>query len=321
MHRSHLPVEPAELLRARYILRHGRPTDAIDAIASSPGWERSARAQALLARAREAAGDTAGARHAAERAIRIDPTLAEAHFAIAELATRSWWDWETARREYVEAIRLEPSRSEFHHSYGYLRSILGEHREAILEIEQALDLDPVSPIVNGDVAWSYYYARDYAGAVRQARTTLDLVPEFTPAMHCLMLSHEQLGQLDLAREIAARLALSLGAPAELTMAIRSDAPTSALASFWRLYVDKVRASDQDDPPPFQLAYGYGFGGELDSAFVYLDRAVRSRGQEVPSIGVDPRFDSLRKDSRFARYLDELRLPHGVVNRGRGQSTP
>lgn len=303
------PATRAALLRGRYLLTQGRAREAIEQVtAAVPDHERVAGAQALQAMARIAIGDTVGARLAVDRALRLDPGLAEAHFARAELATRSWWDWATARREYDEALRLEPGRAEFHHSYAYLLSILGEHRAALREIELALDLDPVSPLVNGDVAWLYYFARDYEGAVRQAEVTLALAPDFTPAMHCLMLSLDRRGRVERARDAASTLARHLEAPGELVARIEAGAPGAAVRILWRWYVDTVRASAEGDRTSYRLAYGFGLVGEVDSAFVYLERALRQRSPLFPAIGVDPRFDALRDDARFAGYLERLDLP-------------
>jgi TolB-like protein/Tfp pilus assembly protein PilF len=304
------PATRAALLRARYLLAERRAQDAIAHVESEvPDHMRVGAANALLARARIAIGDTAGARAALDLALQLDPALADAHFARAELATRSWWNWDLALREYREAIRLEPGRAEFHHSLAYLLSIRGEHRQALREIAVALAQDPVSPLVNGDVAWLHYFARDYRGAIRQARVTLALEPHFTPAMHCLMLALQGVGESAEAQQIAAELARDLEAPPAIVDGIRSGPLDQAMNAFWHAHLESVKLERGVAAASYMLAYTHAQLGDADSAFVYLDRAFAERSALLPALGVDPRFDPLRTDSRLAPYIGRLGLNH------------
>src|SRR3989440_3914647 len=127
------------------------------------------------------------AKQAATRALEIDPSLANAHTALGWAATFYDWDLSRGEQHYLKALELNPGYATTHHWYGMLLAIRGNFDKAVVEIETARRLDPLSPIVNSDVAWVLYYARRYDEAIAQCRETIELAPNFSVA-------HWNLGQ-------------------------------------------------------------------------------------------------------------------------------
>ena len=119
-------------------------------------------AAAALARAKVARAEhyrevprlaLASARDAARRALDIDPTLYEAHLALAETQRMLDFDWNTAEASYLKALQLNPSSESAHRGYAMLLSALGRHREAVRESDRAIELDPLCLVVGGSAAW------------------------------------------------------------------------------------------------------------------------------------------------------------------------
>ena len=121
----------------------------------------------------------AKAREAALKALQIDPKLAEAHNALGKILNFDDLDLAAAEWEFQRAIELQPNNSTAHQWYGNgpLDS-LGRFEEAIAETKRAVELDPLSPIINTDRSYPLYYARRYDEAMAQARKTIELDPGF-----------------------------------------------------------------------------------------------------------------------------------------------
>ena len=115
---------------------------------------------------------------AAAKALQLDETLASAHYAMATAHTWYDWDWAGADREFRRGLELNPNDALGRNWHGGYLSVLGRHDEAIAEQQRALELDPLSVIVNANLARALYRARRYDEAIAQARKTLELDPGF-----------------------------------------------------------------------------------------------------------------------------------------------
>jgi len=125
------------------------------------------------------------AKGAAERALLLDPTLAEAHTSLGNLLTKEL-RWEEAEREFRRAIELKPSYATAHHWYALLLlAQRGELEEAQREISRAAELDPLAPALNGAFARILYLQRDYARARLRAERAIELAPQYFGPLHVL----------------------------------------------------------------------------------------------------------------------------------------
>jgi len=114
-------------------------------------------------------------KEAALKALEIDDTLAEAHIPLAVTKIQYDWDWSGGEREFQRAIALNPSSARAHQAYGYvLLGATGKFEEAIVEVKRALELDPLSLLINGNLGILFYSARQYDQAIEQESKTLDL---------------------------------------------------------------------------------------------------------------------------------------------------
>ena len=138
------------------------------------------------------------AKAAAEKALELDPTLAEAHTSLAAVRILRDWDWSGAEREFQRALELNPNSAQAHHWYGnLLLGPEGRHDEAIAEMQRARELDPLSAIIQADTGFAYYLAGRYDLALPIYQKVAAANPDFVPIHFYLAKYYRQTGQYDL----------------------------------------------------------------------------------------------------------------------------
>jgi len=242
----------------------------------------------------------ARAREAAERAVELDDSLAEAHTSLAAVMTDFDWDWKGADREYRRAIELNPNYVTAHSWYAEQLSRMGRHDEAVAEAWKARELDPLSLASNMIVSWILYFARRYDESIEQGRRTV--------AHRILGWSYEEVGSYDAA--IAAHRRASVltdGQPnfegqlgRAYALAGRDEEARQVLNRLNEASM-KVYVSSLD------IAIILAALGEKERAFELLERAYAERADHLPYSKVNPRLDPLRSDLRFQRLLERMDL--------------
>ena len=133
---------------------------------------------------------------AAQKALALDSTLAEAHASLAWAHQMFTWDWPVAEREYRRAIELNPGYVTGHQWYGGYLAAMGRHDEAIAEGKRAQELDPLSLITSAALARPFYNARRYDEAIAQSKKTFEINPKYHRAYYWLGLAYEQKSMFD-----------------------------------------------------------------------------------------------------------------------------
>lgn len=246
---------------------------------------------------------------AARKAIDLDPLLADPHATLGYAAGLFEWDFATGERELQEAMRLNPNNQWGPHWLGILLCGRGETRRALELIEYSAVLDPLSPIVNVGAGIPLHCARKYEEACARYRAVLDTETKFVPGHYYLGMSLEQLGDFDASIEsyrrsveIAGPITLYLGALAHAYA--RSGQPEQA-----ERVIDQLHAlGKQRYTSPYNLAVAYMGLDRIDEALVALEAALQEHNAWIWFIPVDPRFDRLREDARFAPLLARYGLP-------------
>jgi TolB-like protein/DNA-binding winged helix-turn-helix (wHTH) protein/Flp pilus assembly protein TadD len=248
------------------------------------------------------------ARAAANRALEIDPHLGEGHASLGLVLWLYDFDRATAERELRRAIDLNPGYAT---AYQWLAELLAEEGrfdEAWREIRRAKDLDPLSLVVAADTGLFDYYTRDYDAAVRQYRSTLAVDPGFGQAALGLGLALLRAGRpddglkvLDDVNKLAPESPPTLAALGyALAVAGKRD---PALATLERM----KRLSSERSVPGYYLAGIYLGLGDRERSFEWLGRACAERCSLIGTLKVDPAFDPIREDPRFADLLRCARL--------------
>jgi tetratricopeptide (TPR) repeat protein len=251
------------------------------------------------------------ARAAAQKAIELDPDSSEAH---ASLAFATWafdWNFREAERLYRRAVALDPKNAKAREWFSYLLSSAGRHGEAVAEMQRAERLDPDSPTTFAMFGLCLYYARRYGEAHAKFKHALALDRHYYLALLGLSWTCPPLGASGEAVD-AARRAVEISDELtfnkfSLALALIADGQRDEALSV-ALELEKRRR--EKFSPAYFLSAIYANLGDRDEAFRWLDEAVKERGYWSLWGHVEPRFDVLRADSRFAERLAQIGLSSG-----------
>jgi serine/threonine-protein kinase len=251
-------------------------------------------------------------RAAAEIALRLDPSNARAHTALG--AIHGWYDLdqEASLREFDVAIRANPGYWIAYAWRAPLLQVLGRPDEAIASGRQAIEGDRYYPITHMALGWRDYVAGDFEQAEQRFRKILDLTPDSPVAHRLLGQTFTEMGRYS---EAEAELRTALANPghsesveAQLAYLLartgRTDSATVILSDLKRRY--RAQAGDtamQAYVSALDIAIAHTGLGQVDSAIVWLDNAFQEKDSELFLFPVEPRFNSLRGDPRFATLLD------------------
>jgi TolB-like protein/DNA-binding winged helix-turn-helix (wHTH) protein/Flp pilus assembly protein TadD len=133
---------------------------------------------------------------AARKALELDDSLAEAHASLGFCLEGFNWDFAAADKEFHRAIELNPGYATAHHWYAWHLSLIGQNREAIAEMKKAQSLDPVSPVVNADLAELLLISHLPDESIEQSRKTIEMNPGFASAHNQLALAYIQKQMFD-----------------------------------------------------------------------------------------------------------------------------
>ncbi len=252
------------------------------------------------------------AKAAATKAVELDDTLAEAHSALATVKSVYDWDWLGAEREFRRAIELNPGYPTVHYFYGFTYLLpMGRFDEAITELKRAIELDPFSAILNVNLGWALYFVRRYDDAIVQLKKAAEIDPNFGQAHMHLAEAYEEKGMHEEAIAELAKLppaySVSLD-PRELAM-VRQAYAMAGMRGYWQKYLEilKDHAKQRYVPPSF-IAGMPARLGDKDQAFEWLEKAYEARDEFIRLVRVDPTFDNLHSDPRYADLLRRMGLP-------------
>ena len=247
------------------------------------------------------------ARDAAMKGLELDPTLSAARIVLTRI-NRNEWDWPSVEREFKRALDLSPNDPTVHESYASLLSQLGRHDESIAEMKRALELDPFDLHFNLDLGFRLYTARRYDEAIVQLQKCLSLDPHSYDIYNGLAWAYEQLGRYD---EALAQYQIGKSFnPDSLEMIWgigRVEAARGNRSSAVKVVAQLEELSKQRYISDYFPALIYARLGDNDRAFASLEKAYKAQDLWIKWIKVDPAFDRIRSDPRFADLLRRVGL--------------
>ncbi len=248
------------------------------------------------------------AKSAAMKALAIDSTLADAYTSLGFVTARYDWEWLGAERNFQRAIELNKNYSISHHWYALHLAMMGRFDNAMAEIKKALDLDPLSLIVNANVAWIHYFAGQYDEAEQQLKKTVAMNSDFLSAHVKLAWVYEQQAKYEQAiDQFYIALALS-GDDANVLALLGSCYALAGKTNESKKIIYQLTAtSKQRYISPYWIAMIYACLGDKDNAFHWLNQAVKERSGSLVWIKVEPKLDRLRSDPRFAEFITTIGL--------------
>ena len=245
------------------------------------------------------------AKAAAERALALDESLAEAHTALAGIhSTVSLADEAIAKREYSRARELNPNYPAFYLYAGQALLASGSTERALPVFQRGRELDPLSPVINTLLGATYYALRRFAEAEMQLKRTLDLEPDFLRAQHNLGLVYEAQQKFTEARTHIQRAAeLSNNGPLALSALAHLHAVQGQRAEAEALLAKVQTAADEGQLSHYFVATIHIALGNHDQAMDLLERQPRTYPKGFPKI--DPQCDPLRGKPRFEALVRSL----------------
>jgi TolB-like protein/Flp pilus assembly protein TadD len=252
------------------------------------------------------------AMNAANKAIALDDSLADAHAALGYAKFAYNMDWTAAEAELKRAVELNPGSVDAHYDYAQYLATQGRFEDSIAEGHRAQELDPISPRVIGIIGYYYLAAGRYDDAVGQFKKTLELDPT-APWLHCMLgwtyarqgayeqaiNEHEKMGA-EVSPVTAENQFFAAGLGWIYALAGQRSEALKVVAQLKEL--DKHAFVDQ-----YELGMIYAGLGDRDQAFAALERAY-SHSTSGVFLKSDPFWNGLSSDPRYAALLRRMGLP-------------
>jgi TolB-like protein len=247
------------------------------------------------------------AKAAAERAMALDPTLAEPHATLGYLNTLFERDWPAAEAAFRRAIQLHPGYATAHHWYAFYLQTVGDIPGSLAQIELASEIDPLSPVINSERSYFYSCARQFDRALNEAQRFMTIAPSSAYARVMLAQAYAQLGRT---REAAQELETLMAGPRPGVVIVARVATVHALIGDQRKARDLLREVIEDSQRryvyPALIALVYAALGDREPALEHFERSIADRSL-VASWLRNPEVDPIRRDPRFTALFTRLGL--------------
>ena len=238
------------------------------------------------------------ARELAQKALELDNSLAEPHSILGVICNTYNRDFACMEREQKLAIELNPNYSEGHRRYALLLQSLGRFDEARIALSRALEIDPLSPVINQQKAQLLFYERKYDESESLSKKTVDLDPNYWYTHLQLFFVYRMRRDAAPAVEELAKVQDARGEP-DAAKLIRE----SFVSGDWPGFLRKITGErSRLKLYPYFVATFFAELGEKDKAFDMLKEAVETKDQHTAWMKVDPFMDPLRDDARFEQML-------------------
>jgi TolB-like protein len=243
------------------------------------------------------------------RSLEIDNNLCEANVSKASVTAYYDWNWKDAEKAYQKALELNPNYPTAHQWYALLLSSIGRHKESLIQISRALELDPLSLVNNLAKGILLYNSRQYDKALKQFRKTA-IINEKVPAIYFYsLLIHLMHGRNEEAVKGHLKwMSLNQLREEEITE-VENTYRRSGINSFLDLIIDEgIKLHDEIyNQPYYNISYSL-LRGEKQKALEFMEQCVEMRSVRLGfSIKVDPIYDPLRNDPVFIKLLEKMNL--------------
>ncbi len=247
---------------------------------------------------------------AAERALSLDPTLAEAHTALGCARAHYSWNWREAEESFRQALALNPQYSLAHAYYALMLSACGRHDRARDAVARAQQLDPLSPIYGALVGWVAYFARRNDDAIHQFRLSIEMEPSYR-------VTHSLLGFAYLAANRPDDALEQFAALRDYPTALGGLGHTYALLGRRDDALGVLAEMDRRAEGNYVSAYNRSLVhlglGDRETALAWLERAADERTYLMSYMAVTSILDPLRDDPRFAALQERMGLANVPFN--------
>jgi TolB-like protein/Tfp pilus assembly protein PilF len=245
----------------------------------------------------------------ARTALEIDASLPDAHASLAATTLFYDWDWTGAEEGFRRALELNPNLQTAHEWYGWCLMAVGRTTDALGEIARAQQLDPLSMRARTASAMAWYFARQHDRGIEEAERALELDPRYPPAYCALGLHQQQTGNYEAAIAAFERALVLSGRGADDLASIgHAYGCSGRRQKARRILQELTHLSIQRYVPAVFVAAVHSGLRERDQTLAWLAKACDERSAWLPFLRVEPWWDSVRGDRRFAGLLRRVGLP-------------
>ena len=242
---------------------------------------------------------------AAKRALAIDPDLSEAHTSVA-LVSLGDWDWAEATRQFTRALELDSSQTMARIYWSWLMVLQGDIAGALDQARTAQESEPLSPLVNGGVAHTFYLAKRYDEAIAECEKSFEVDPNFILAIHVNGMCRALQGRLAEAVMIGERaVSMSGGAPFYLGILGHYYARSGATEKVRQIVEQLEHLAGHRYVPPHCFAYIHAGSNEIDRALDWQAKAYDDGAS--PFNYFSPLIENLQSDSRHSAEVQRMQL--------------
>jgi len=254
------------------------------------------------------------ARAAAQRALELDETLADAHVALASVLLFYDWDWPAAEKHLKRATELSPNSSLAHLLYGSYFTALGRPQEALAEVRLAQTLDPLSLQVQGDLLFSLLSARRFDETIAQAQRTLEREPNFAFGYVAAALAWGEKGEFEQAIESMEKATKIESNTTFTAMTAHVQAAKGNRREAEKLLAELKAVSSRRYVCAYEVAHAYVKLGDNKQAFEWLEKGKQDRADCMVWLLSEPWMDPLRGDRQYRELTDYIGLATGKAGR-------
>lgn len=248
------------------------------------------------------------ARPSIMRALEIDNNLAQARNALAELKYQYEYDWTGAEKEFQKALELNPNVAWIRQAYGWFLMTTGRFDEASVEMEKAQQLDPSSLTINVGRGRLFYFSRQYDRALQHFHNIIAVEPNESSSYYSLHEVYEQKRMYDEMVDDFLRTMRARNAPPERIEAFREAFETSGWCGFNALQLEALEEKAKTEKiDPYAFARLYLRLGRRDEALEWLGRMIETKHPASIQLKIEPAYDELRGDPRFAELVRKIGL--------------
>jgi TolB-like protein/lipopolysaccharide biosynthesis regulator YciM len=249
------------------------------------------------------------AKAAAQTALSLDPTSAEAYNSLAFATYRQDWDFNRADQYFRRAIELNPNYAVAHQWYGEFLGDMRRFDQSIAELLKARELDPLSAMVGCDLAEGYLHAGRIAEAEAELKRVLNLYQDFAPAHAYLVGVYSKQSNFAAAESEAQAYFRHTGEESPLQMVrIQREAATGSVDQARRDVSLLLSGKSRSSFSSYQKAQFFFASGQKEAGYAALEEAYRERSWWLVTMLVDPGFDSVRNEHRFHDLAKRVGLP-------------
>jgi adenylate cyclase len=250
------------------------------------------------------------AKSAAEKAMQLNPTLAEAYEATGHIEFLAGFNWQKAEDNYKKAIQLNQGFATAWQRYALILATQDRFTEALDEIKKAQELDPLSKIINTDVGLIHLLMGNTDKAIDKCNEVLEIDPAFSVALFVQGLAYEQNGKTEFAvTNFQRAIKASNNNPIAKSALGHAFAINGNTTESLEILRELETSSNQQYVSPYCLSIIFAGLGKQDEAFTWLNKAVDDRSVWMIHLhfSADPRFKDLKMDKRFTEILKRIKM--------------